>query len=270
MAGAVRMATQRRARNAPVMVDAIGIQIERDAFAAWPAAECVGRGPWRLRFTDGVTRRANSVWPYGGAPEEPLDEAIGAVREAYARRGLPAVFQLSRELGCASLDDRLDALGWASEAPVAVRTATPDAAGSAATDGVTVSPAPSEDWFAFSGPGGRFRGEAASVYRALLERITAPCAFAERRVDDRIVAVGLGVAGATGVGVFGMRTDEAHRRAGHGQAILAGIAAWSRARGAARLYLQVEDDNAPALALYERSGFATRYRYHYRREPAPR
>jgi ribosomal protein S18 acetylase RimI-like enzyme len=36
------------------------------------------------------------------------------------------------------------------------------------------------------------------------------------------------------------------------------------ARGAPRLYLQVESDNAPSLALYAACGFTERYRYHYR------
>jgi ribosomal protein S18 acetylase RimI-like enzyme len=41
-------------------------------------------------------------------------------------------------------------------------------------------------------------------------------------------------------------------------------AGWAAARGVGRLYLQVEEDNLPALRLYERLGFRTSHHYHYR------
>jgi ribosomal protein S18 acetylase RimI-like enzyme len=49
--------------------------------------------------------------------------------------------------------------------------------------------------------------------------------------------------------------------------VLAALARWARARGAERLYLQVERENAVALRLYARAGFRERYRYHYRYAP---
>ncbi|MEX2146079.1 MAG: GNAT family N-acetyltransferase, partial [Candidatus Rokuibacteriota bacterium] len=42
--------------------------IERLADAAWPAAEQVALGPWKLRATGGVTHRANSVFAVPRAP----------------------------------------------------------------------------------------------------------------------------------------------------------------------------------------------------------
>lgn len=45
------------------------------------------------------------------------------------------------------------------------------------------------------------------------------------------------------------------RRSGVGAALVDAVIAWARGRGFARLQLEVNDDNAPAIALYARKGF---------------
>ncbi|WP_370249336.1 ribosomal protein S18-alanine N-acetyltransferase [Nocardioides sp.] len=45
------------------------------------------------------------------------------------------------------------------------------------------------------------------------------------------------------------------RGRGVGEALVRGVAELSRSRGATRLLLEVREDNAPALALYRRTGF---------------
>ena len=52
-----------------------------------------------------------------------------------------------------------------------------------------------------------------------------------------------------------------------GNTIVAALLRWGREGGAARSYLQVEEGNAPAIALYDRFGFALAYRYWYRGRP---
>jgi len=63
--------------------------------------------------------------------------------------------------------------------------------------------------------------------------------------------------------VHGMRTDAAQR--GHGLAgrVLAGLARVALERGFDKVFLQVEAQNDPALALYRRAGFETRWQYRY-------
>jgi ribosomal protein S18 acetylase RimI-like enzyme len=52
--------------------------------------------------------------------------------------------------------------------------------------------------------------------------------------------------------------SESARRAGLGDALVALAIQRARARGARRIELDANEDNAPALALYERHGFSPR------------
>jgi hypothetical protein len=82
------------------------VLIERLADAAWPAAQRVPLGPWVLRATSGVTRRANSAFTAGGpdVTGRELKGPVEAVERFYAERGQPAVFQVSAATGARGLD----------------------------------------------------------------------------------------------------------------------------------------------------------------------
>ena len=53
----------------------------------------------------------------------------------------------------------------------------------------------------------------------------------------------------------GLWVDPLHRRSGIARALLDAVTVWARERGATRLRLWVTTTNAPARALYERTGF---------------
>jgi ribosomal protein S18 acetylase RimI-like enzyme len=67
--------------------------------------------------------------------------------------------------------------------------------------------------------------------------------------------------------VFDMVTAPEARGRGHATLACATLLAWAAGQGARSAHLQVEEDNAPAIAVYRRFGFATLYTYHYRGRP---
>jgi GNAT superfamily N-acetyltransferase len=244
------------------------LALERAAFEAWQAEEVAALGPWRLRFMHGVTSRANSVWAAPGEPPQGLTRAVEEVEAWYAARGLAATFQLS-PIADARLDALLEGRGYALLDPVSVQVA--DAAHVAAfappRDGVSCGVALSDAWFELSGTRGRFSGAQVHVYRAFLARIAPRAGFA-RACDERgdSAAVGLTIVAPPYAGVFSMLTLPGQRRRGFGAALLGEIARFTLARGAARLYLQVDLTNTGAHALYARAGFRESHRYQYRRQ----
>jgi len=87
------------------------------------------------------------------------------------------------------------------------------------------------------------------------------------RENGTTVAAGAGAFSHGWASVHGMRTDQACRGRGLAGRVLAGIAEVAARRGIDRVFLQVEDVNAPALALYRRAGFETAWSYDYWRKP---
>jgi N-acetylglutamate synthase len=243
-------------------------EVERMAFAAWPAEEVGVAGPWRLRFMNGVSRRANSVWP-GEAPEAGDARAQGErVAEAeawYAARGLPTMFQINPDVHPA-LDAFLAARGYGAEAHVSVQIADPHAVASVARPAARVFDRLDDEWFELSALRGRF-ARVAVTYRGLLERIGDRATYALATLDGRPAAVGMGVfsgSSTPAMGIFSMMTVPEARRRGGGRAVLAALAGAAAQRGAPFLYLLVERENTAASALYAGASFRELYGYHYR------
>jgi ribosomal protein S18 acetylase RimI-like enzyme len=133
----------------------------------------------------------------------------------------------------------------------------------ASGDELVFADEPDEDWLAAY----RYQGQRLPP-DALPVLLSAPVqVFASVRRDGRTIATGrLSLAGGWG-GLTAIEVDPACRRGGLGTAVTAGLAAQAAARGAERIFLQVELDNTAARALYVRCGFAGRHRYHYRTAP---
>jgi len=93
-------------------------------------------------------------------------------------------------------------------------------------------------------------------FASIRDEAGAPIAIAR-------LSVGGGWAGITAVEV-----SAARRRQGLGTMITQAACAQATRRGAQRVFLQVEVDNAAAQAMYQRCGFTYSHRYHYRVAPA--
>lgn len=246
--------------------------LEEVAANAWPAAVVQVIDGWRLRFTWGVSRRANSVWPNRAYGQESMAEKLAWVEEFYRRRHLPARYQICPAAQPADLDDILAARGYTATARTFVQTATIDSlrlhSSPHPVPAVTISETFAERWFTFHCDVEDLHGHKADVRRGILQRIGPPTAYTLAEIEGNVAGIGLGVYERGRLGVFNMLTHPTYRRRGIATAILAKMAEWGAAQGAVQVYLQVMQNNAPALQLYERLGFMTFYRYFYREKNA--
>ncbi len=230
-------------------------RLENLAADAWPAAESERLHGWRLGFTGGVTRRANSVIPTRwDRPQGGLEAALLEVERRYRRRGLRPCFKLTSAAVPAGLERILEARGYASQGWTDVHTANIDAVAAAGGDQVRLHSKPTPDWIATCWSERNRRTEV-PVLTALVGRIATPRTFALVQRDGVAAGGGLAVRVGDWVGITAVLTLPGYRRTGAARAVVGALARWARGQGVTSLYVQVEADNRPAQRLYPALGF---------------
>ncbi len=236
--------------------------IEQASLWAWPPERTAGVGGWLLRQGTTATRRQNSVQTLAFSGELTIDAAIAKVETWYATYDRRACYQLTDLSQPAGLDALLATRGYAPEAPSEVMIRP-----------LTKMPPQPADVTLEGRPTALVMAALADVYMApaertararLFSRIRRPSTFGVVTVDGTPVAGGLCVVDGSLAGIFAMRSAVPSRRHGHGRAVLGRLLGWACTMGAVTAYLQVETANLPARTLYDRAGFQTLYRYHYR------
>ncbi|HEY1920428.1 MAG TPA: GNAT family N-acetyltransferase [Streptosporangiaceae bacterium] len=240
---------------------------ERMSAVHWRGIEREFLGDWLLRAAGGFTGRANSALPLGD-PGMPAERAVAEVAAWYSQRGLPPMIAIVRGMrtGATALDDLLVRCGWSPrQIPVVVMTARAEAIARLRRNiGMTLAAEPDDEWLRLY----RFRGQRLPAHARPVLLSAPEQTFASVRRNGHTVATGrLSLAGGWG-GIAAVEVDPACRRAGLGTGVTAGLAAQAASRGAEWLFLQVEEENAAARALYARMGFTDHHRYHYRVGPA--
>jgi GNAT superfamily N-acetyltransferase len=234
-------------------------ELQRIASDGWPAVEREALGSWELRAAGGWTRRANSVLPIG-SPAVALDDALDKIRTWYDERALPAVVQVPLPL-CAVLDDELDRRGWPAESSSLVLVADlGELRISPAGSTVTVDHVPTAPWLA---------AHPHPPPTSALGVLTAAPSLYASATDSRGDIIGIARGSIVGAWLFvnAMSVAESHRRKGVAHTLLRALADEVAALPVRHVFLQVEDSNAPARALYEKIGFELHHSYVYRVAP---
>jgi ribosomal protein S18 acetylase RimI-like enzyme len=248
--------------------------IEELSINAWPSLQTMLYDGWVLRFADGYTRRANSINPIYPSFDD-VGDKIQTCESLYRERGLNVVFKVTSAVYPAGLDDVLAGHGYAVDAQTSVQTldlgsvqiADLGSMDRSPAQEVTLAESLSDAWlWAFCEMSGipERRGP---LLRRMLRSIAPAICFASIRHGDQTIACGLGVLQAGFVGLFDIVTDPQSRQQGYGTQLVMSILAWAQRRGARTAYLQVMLNNAPALRLYSKLGFAEIYQYWYRVKP---
>lgn len=238
-------------------------RVEETCLNAWPALREVLLDGWLLRFSSGLTRRANSANPLLPVVHAPRCDC----ELLYRRLGLPTIFRVLSLID-ASVDERLAAAGYTREGESCVLYGAVDGVETTRDPDVRLLFQPTPEWFAAMSALQNHTADQAAAYRAIVGQIAIPAAFAALYTEGEIVALAYGAIHNRLLCYESVITDNNRRRQGYSRRILTTLAAWGKKEGVSGACLEVEAGNSPARALYHAIGLQRElYRYHYRREP---
>jgi len=230
---------------------------------AWPALRNFLYDGWVLRFGNGYTRRANSVYPIYPSSIE-AKKKIAFCHHLYSVQGLRTVFKLTREVYPLDLDSVLNRNGYATEAETSVQTMPLHMLETKEYGPVRIVTYIDDGWVDAFFVMTQSPVEHKVTMKSILKRIATPKCLAYVKVDERIVACGLGVFEQDMIGLFDIVVASGFRGKGFAKRIINGILLWAKKEGAKLAYLQVMVENKTALGLYKKLGFTEQYRYWYR------
>ncbi|NQX63210.1 GNAT family N-acetyltransferase [Paenibacillus qinlingensis] len=247
--------------------------LDRIAANTWPAESNTMLDQWLIRASNGITKRANSVFAIGAYPHD--DNWLSHVEQFYHSQGLPAIFHIST-----ASPDQLDSLlrdqGYELDTPCYMMTADCQQVAAQAKERLDkqypsaleleleTTRSVTKEWLDAFLLLEQYPEERRSFYQGLSDRMPTPKAFITLKNQGQIVALGTAIVEGEWAGFVNVIVHEEHRGKGYGYAILHAMTTWSITQGATRQYLQVIANNVPAVTLYEKLGYQMTYGYHYR------
>jgi GNAT superfamily N-acetyltransferase len=241
-------------------------QIERATLAA-VCPQVVEEMPgWLLPFDTGTVGRAISAVPLTHEFQGEPASLVAQIEDRYVAHGLRAAFRLPDVAGFSALHTHLSQSGYRREQSTLVQVGRASVMrqlfGQPLVD---IADMPDVAWAQLFLGAGFDPVDGANRVKHLSR--AAGAAFASVRKGGETVAGGAGNFAHGWASVHGMRTALAYRNQGLATQVLAALAQVTLARGMDDVFLQVEEENTAAQALYGKAGFVTAWRYAYWRKP---
>jgi hypothetical protein len=150
-------------------------RIEHACFRAWPALHEERISDWLLRFSEGLTRRANSANPLQAKIADP-DHLIVACESRYRAQGLPTFFRIPSLIDPA-MQERLEQRGYKAEGESLVMYGTMEEAASQPDDHVELLSKPSEEWLRAMSVLQNYTPDSGATYARIVSSIAAPVTY---------------------------------------------------------------------------------------------
>lgn len=240
--------------------------IQELSMLTWPPNIILNQNGWKLRLSEGITDRANSVSPlqYEGID---LNEDISIVERTYQQNNLVPVFQLPDYYEPVELREVLLKRGYKEkDETIVMRVEIEETIQLEINEDYEILQFDNEieKWIeAFKTIRKEANNRIEGIKKIILRMNKANVSFYVVLEKDIPIAVGLSVAEENYMFVYNMFTHPDYRRKKIAQSILMKMYEWADINLVDHMILQVEADNQGAINLYKKAGFKERYRYRY-------
>lgn len=235
-------------------------EIEKAGFRSWPALEESEVEGIVLRFSNGYTKRANSV---NLLKEQKVnfEVLVNRYEEYFQEKDLSCIFRLPSFSENQELDSYLEEKGYRYMDRSLVLYRSIENSG---FDNIEIIEKSSIDWMSSYCEINEIETDNHAIHLEMIKRIEDRTLFAVLIEDGVEIACGLGVISNGYFGLFDIATKMSARKKGYGTKLLNGMLHWAEKKGASSSYLQVVADNYVAIKLYEKLGYQRGYEYWYR------
>lgn len=238
-------------------------RLEAVSFRAWPASTVSYEGSWQVRLTAAhPSKRINSVVPLDPSDYGNLDIRFAKAAKRFEDYGRKLTLRQTA-LMAPQIEQYMLENGWVSFGDTCVWTV-------ALSDmdlPEDISHLPGHDIGRYIEARFKITGEDTGLragYAEILSSIKPNFGlFVKEESEGDPLASIICVQDNDLAGMLNLAVSPNNRRSGYGSEIVTSALRWARISGAKTAWLQVEDDNEAAKALYSKFGFTEAYRYRY-------
>lgn len=239
---------------------------EEYSLNSWPALRTIYHHGWQLRFSEGFTKRSNSIQTiyHQLEPAQSLLPLVEYCERQYALAGQEVIFKIT-PFSPPVLDDFLIERGYelVDRSQLLLLEQLDDLKPPPIGE-IRIHQGWSDEWLESYAQLTNCSTNELEMTKKLLSGAVLNHGFFTLYQDSLPAACGIAVIEEDAVGIYNFYTAEAHRNKGLGKQLLLHILSWAKANGATQSYLQVVANNQPALACYSQLGYKHLFNYWYR------
>lgn len=215
---------------------------------------------WLLPFDASTIGRAKSAVPLSHQLQD--GAILQTIADRYAIHGLPAAFRVADVPALANVHAGLRRMGYRAEQATLVQVGSAEKMRRIFDSGpALVTTKPTKGWSDVYLSEGFDAVDGAHRVAALSR--SSYVVYASVADEQGAAAAGTASFSRGWAGLHGMRTALRCRGRGLAGQLLGALAQEAIERNIDRVFLQVDEGNDAALALYQRAAFVTAWRYHY-------
>lgn len=237
------------------------IQFEEMSLNAWPAILEVRHNGCIIRFSNGYTKRANSVNALYF--NENIPELIDYSEKFYKKHSLPTIFKILKHTKYEHLDFLLEGQGYKAIDKTNVKLLDLRINNFKNNHVVKLEETFSKEWINEFVRQQKMEDRLETISE-MLKNIAVNTIVASVTVDSKIIGFGYGSIENDMIGIFDIYVNEAYRQQGYARKIMEKILFWAKSKNIIYSYLQVVENNEIANKLYRSLGYKQYYKYWYR------